>query len=122
MSERQVIEVEIEQLNAGDLWRKKDELAKREAQLRADLKFVTQDERQAMLAVVRSTLIRLASDDSWVPGAVTIAKGHIEMHIRIDLTNLDTLVHMADPELVLAAMGIKERLLALAERLEAMSE
>jgi hypothetical protein len=122
VSERHVIEVEIEQLNAIDLYWRKDELAKREAELRADLKFITQDERAAMMAVVRSTLIRLASDDSWMPGAVAIRKGHIEMHIRIDLTDLDTMVHMADPGLVLAAMGIKERLLALAERLETMGD
>lgn len=114
------IEIEIEQLNAGDLWKRKDELAEREARLRAALNAASIEERELMLAVVRSTLIRLASDDSWMPGAVTIAKGHIEMHIRIDLTNLDTLVHMANPELVTAFMKVEENLRALAKRLEEM--
>jgi hypothetical protein len=114
---RHHVELDIEQLTAGDLWKEKDRLADQEAFLRAsyaEFRKMTEDEREALVAVVRSTLIRLAATDHWMPGAVNFAKGRIDMHISIDLTHADTLSR--------AAGRVRAYLEDLAERLEAMAD
>jgi hypothetical protein len=122
---RHHVELDIEQLTAGDLWKEKDRLADQEAFLRAsyaEFRKMTEDEREALVAVVRSTLIRLAATDHWMPGAVNFAKGRIDMHISIDLTHADTLVHMGPDSLSRAAGRVRAYLEDLAERLEAMAD
>lgn len=119
------VEIEIEQLTGGDLWAQKDRLAEQEAFLRAsyaEFRKMTEDEREALVAVVRSTLIRLATTDNWIPGAVAFSKGRIDMHVSIDLTHADTLVHMGPDSLSAAAGRVRVYLEKLAERLEAMAD
>lgn len=125
MAPKHHVEIDIEQVTAGDLWREKDRLAAQEAYLRAnyaEFRKMTDDEQEALMLVVRSTLIRLAGTDEWIPGAVSFKNGRIDMHITVDLTHADTMVHMGAEALAHAAGIIRARLEKLAARLEEMGD
>lgn len=126
MGTKHHVEIDIEQLTSADLYWRRDELAKREAYLRSSWhEFEANakpNERESLMAVMRATLLRLAETEAWIPGALAFSKGRIDMHISVDLTVADTLVHMGPTAIEHAAGSVRRHLEALVERLEGMDD
>lgn len=72
----------VEHLTLNDLWKEKDRLVKREFDAQKFWASIADDERAAVILLVRDAMLRLLKDpDKWVPTSVQPRDGN-----RLDVT------------------------------------
>lgn len=78
-------------LGPADIWRDKDDWAKRELQSREAWSRMNDDDRQAVLDIVQRSLERMLDRlNDWVPSALTVEQGrYLDVTFRILFTELE---------------------------------
>ena len=81
------INVSSTRVQPGELWRSKDEIARRAAAARAQWDKLDDDERQAVVVIVTDALLLLLETASeWIPDSVEPKSGHrLDVNIGINL-------------------------------------
>lgn len=79
-------------------------------------------QRQVLYAVVRSALRRLLDDPGWIPGAVELRGSRVDVHLVIELDDLQVVGARASAELEQELLAARAGLTALIEDMEAVRQ
>lgn len=85
------VTVEARHIAPGDPWRSKEEVAQKERESRQFWANIPDDNRQAILVLVRDALLRLIEDpDVWVPTSIEPKSGNrLDVFVSIHLAEVD---------------------------------
>lgn len=85
------VTVEARHIAPGDPWRSKEEVAQKERESRQFWANIPDENRQAILVLVRDALLRLIEDpDVWVPTSIEPKSGNrLDVFVSIHLAEVD---------------------------------
>ncbi len=107
-------------LGPADIWRDKDDWAKRELQSREAWSRMNEEDRQAVLDIVQRSLERMLDRlNDWVPSALTVEQGRfLDVTFRILFTELEVELRSKEEITTRAINKAAESTKALVEELE----